>query len=276
MEIGSHAVVGGSGSLGRGVQIGHNAVVEGDFEIAEGCRVDHGALVRGRVRIGAGTWIFPFAAVGTAPEHRAHMGADRSDFARGFGPVTIGSNTHVREFATVDLPLPGGRTAVGSDCYLLAYSHVAHDVVVSDSVTLATQALLGGHSTVGDHAYIGLGAETHPFTRIGRYAIVGMGSTILKDVLPYAVMIGARFTKINRVGMSRGGMGADEMESVQRCYDRFAGIDRAEGPHAEQVREFMRGSKRGLYRPEWADRGEAQAAADAAMRDPSGSGGGRG
>lgn len=257
VEIGRHAVVEGTGRLGSGAQVGHNAVVEGDFEIGEGCRVDHSALVRGRVRIGAGGWIFPFAAVGTAPEHRAHMGASRTDFAGEFGPITIGRGTHIREFATVNQPLPGGRTAIGSDCYVLAYSHVAHDVEVADSVTLATQALLGGHSTVGDHAYVGLGAETHQFTRIGRYAIVGMGSTILRDVLPYAVMIGARFTKINRVGMRRGGMGEDEIESVQRLYDGFAGIDGAEGPHAGQVREFVRGSKRGLYAPEWADVGKA-------------------
>lgn len=129
---------------------------------------------------------------------------------------------------------------------------MAHDVEVSDSVTLATQALPGGHSTVGDHAYVGLGAETHQFTRIGRYAIVGMGGTILKDVLPYAVMIGLRFAKINRVGMRRSGMDEDEIESVQRCYDRFGGIERMEGPHAEHVREFMKVSKRGLYKPEWA------------------------
>lgn len=96
MEIGRHDVVSGAGRLGQGTQIGHGAVVEGDFGIGEGCRVDHSSLVQGQVRIGAGTWIFPFAAVGTAPEHRAHMGAYRPDFAREFGPITIGQNTHAR------------------------------------------------------------------------------------------------------------------------------------------------------------------------------------
>ena len=254
VKVGRNAVVSGRGRLERGSYVGHGAVVEGDFVVGAGSRIDHHALVRGHVRMGSDNWIFPFAAVGTGPEHRAHRDADRGDFARGFGPLAIGSRNHIREFATVNLPMPGGRTEIGSDCYILAYSHVAHDVAVSDSVTLATQALLGGHATVGDHAYVGLGAETHQFTRIGRHAMVGMGSTILKDVPPYAVMIGARFAKINEVGMRRGGMSEAEIGAVQRCYDRFDEIGSGDGPYAEQVRSFMQGSKRGVYRPEWGDR----------------------
>lgn len=254
VEIGRSAVVSGRGRLERGSYVGHGAVVEGDFVVGAGSRIDHHALVRGHVRMGRDNWIFPFAAVGTGPEHRSHMDADRGDFARGFGPLVIGSGNHIREFATVNLPLPGGRTEIGSDCYVLAYSHVAHDVVVSDSVTLATQALLGGHSEVGDHAYVGLGAETHQFTRIGRHAMVGMGSTILKDVPPYALMIGAKFAKINEVGMRRGGMSEAEIDAVRQCYDRFDEIDAGDGgggPYAEQVRSFMKGSKRGVYGPGW-------------------------
>ena len=84
-----------------------------------------------------------------------------------------------------------------------------------------------------------------------------MGSTILKDVLPYAVMIGTRFTKINRTGMRRGAMSEAEMDAVQQCYDRFGEIDRAAGPYAKEVRAFMRGSKRGIYGPQWAAAGRA-------------------
>lgn len=258
VEIGHNAVVCGKGRLEHDSYVGHGAVVEGDFVIGAGSRIDHHALVRGHVRMGSDNWIFPFAAVGTGPEHRSHMNADRSDFARGFGPLKIGSKNHIREFATVNLPTPGGRTEIGSDCYVLAYSHVAHDVMVSDSVTLATQALLGGHATVDDHAYVGLGAETHQFTRIGRHAMIGMGSTILKDVPPYAVMIGTRFVKINEVGMRRGGMSEAEIDAVRRCYDRFDEIGSGDDPYAEQVRSFMQGSKRGVYGPEWICRRNSQ------------------
>ena len=237
VEVGRGAVVSGTGRLERGSYVGHCAVVEGDFVVGAGSRIDHHALVRGRVRMGRDNWIFPFAAVGTGPEHRSHMDADRADFARGFGAARDRLEEPHTRVCDGQPALPGGRTEIGSGCYILAYSHVAHDVSVSDSVTLATQALLGGHSEVGDHAYVGLGAETHQFTRIGRHAMVGMGSTILKDVLPYAVMIGTRFAKINEVGMRRGGMGEAEIGAVRRCYDRFeelGGEGEGGGPYAEQ------------------------------------------
>ena len=187
----------------------------------------------------------------------------------------IGLGNHIREFATVNLPLPGGRTEIGSDCYVLAYAHVAHDVAISGSVTLATQALLGGHSEAGGHAYVGLGAETHQFTRIGRHAMVGMGSTILRDVPSYALMIGARFARINEVGMRRGGMSESEIDEVRRCCDRFDEIVKPTsggGPYAEQVRSFMKGSKRGVSGRGGAAAAEAAAvaatAADSAIPGP--------
>ena len=254
VEIGRHAVVGGSGRLGSGVQIGHNAVVEGDFEIGEGTRIDHHTVVRGRVRLGADNWIYPFCTIGTGPQHSMHLEDVRADPAADVarGEIRIGSGNILREYGTVHLPTVEERTSIGSHCHMLAYSHVAHDCTVGDRVTMANGATLGGHCTVGERANLGLHVSVHPFCRIGRYSMVGMMNPVVKDVLPYALVNRQRFAKINRVGMRRGGMGEDEIESVQRCYDRFAGIDGAEGPHAEQVREFLKGTKRGVYGPAWA------------------------
>lgn len=141
------------------------------------------------------------------------------------------------------------RTSIGSDCHFLAYSHVAHDCSVGDGVTMANGATLGGHSAVGEGANLGLHVSVHPFCRIGRYAMVGMMSPVVKDVLPYALIDRQRFTKINRVGMQRGGMGEGEIRAVEAAYADMERGMHGGGALSEEIRRFAAASERGFYPP---------------------------
>ena len=256
-EIAEGAVLRGSVRVKSGVRIGHGCVVEGDVEIGQGTRIDHHTVVRGRVRLGADNWIYPFCTIGTGPQHSRYLEDIRSDPAEDMprGEICIGSGNILREYTTVHMPAVDERTAIGSRCHMLAYTHVAHDCNVGDGVTMANGATLGGHCTVGERANLGLFVAVHPFCRIGRYSMVGMMNPVVKDVLPYALINRQRFAKVNRVGMQRGGMGEEDARGIEEAYREFGKggpVERggAENVWLREIAEFAAGSKRGYYPPE--------------------------
>ena len=262
-EIAAGSLLRGRIRAGSGVRIGYGCVIEGDVEIGQGTRIDHHTVVRGRVTIGSGNWIYPFCTIGTGPQHALHLediSADpATDPAR--GEIRIGSGNIVREYTTVHLPAVDERTTIGSECHFLAYSHIAHDCSVGDGVVMANGTTLGGHCAVEERANIGLNVSVHPFCRIGRYAMVGMMNPVVKDVLPYALINRQRFARINRVGMQRGGMGEEEIRSVEAAYREFGrgGGDAGRGA-AREIAKFASRSKRGFYPPEGPLRGPGGAA----------------
>lgn len=232
--------------------MGHGCVIDGDVEIGDRTRIDDHCVVRGRVRIGVDNWVYPFCAVGTGPEHRGYMDDPRAYPADGArGEIVIGASNVIREGVTVHLPITAGRTSIGSHCFLLARSHVAHDCAVGDNVTLSTGSTLGGHSRVGNWANLGLYAQVHQHSQIGACSMVAMMMPVVKDVPPYALVNRQEFSRVNDLGMRRAGMSADEIGAVRAAYDGLGQSAAAGGGgrFADEIREFIAGSKRGCYLP---------------------------
>ena len=251
-HIDDSAVVRGDVRLGRGVHVGHGCVIDGDVEIGDRTRIDDHCVVRGRVRMGVDNWVYPFCAIGTGPQHRDRMEDPRADPADGAsGEVVLGAGNVVREGTTVHLPTTTGRTSIGSHCYLLAYSHVAHDCAVGDNVTMANGVTLGGHSRVDSHANLGFHVQVHPHARIGTCSMVAMMMPVVKDVPPYALVNRQAFARVNELGMRRAGMGDGEIVAVQAVYDGLGrpGVGTGDGRFVDEIREFIAGSKRGCYLP---------------------------
>ncbi|MHC4956458.1 MAG: acyl-ACP--UDP-N-acetylglucosamine O-acyltransferase, partial [Planctomycetota bacterium] len=145
-EIGPYSVVGPDVKLGPGVSIGPNSVITGWTELEEGVRV------------------WPFAAVGHAPQDLGYKGA------RSF--VRVGARTQLREGVTVHRGTgEDSWTVIGADCLMMNNAHVAHNCTVGDSVILASGVLLAGHVSVGDRAFISGNAAVHQFCRVGRLAM---------------------------------------------------------------------------------------------------------
>lgn len=130
--------------------------------------------------------------------------------------VVIGDRTTVREFVTVH----GGMespTVIGNDVYIMAHSHVGHDARISDGVTLATRATIGGHCYIHEGANIGLSATVHQRVTVGAYAMIGMGSAVIRDVPPFTKWAGVPAKQIgyNRIGMERAGFTAEQIAEVE-------------------------------------------------------------
>ena len=84
-------------------------------------------------------------------------------------------------------------------------SHVAHDCHIGNNVVIANNVPLGGHVTIEDSVVIGGNSAVQQFTRIGRLAMIGGMTGVLRDVIPFGLSFGNRnyLRGINLIGLKR-------------------------------------------------------------------------
>ncbi|HMP71982.1 MAG TPA: acyl-ACP--UDP-N-acetylglucosamine O-acyltransferase [Kiritimatiellia bacterium] len=254
MSIHPTAVVDPGAKLGAGVVVGPYAVIEGDVEVGEKTRIGPHVVIHPHTRIGKGCEIHAHAVVGDTPQDLV------------FKPVTsfveIGDDCVIREAVTIHRGTKGGtKTVVGRGCYLMANSHLAHNVELGEKVILANGVLLAGYVVVGDGAFLSGNCVVHQFVRIGRLAMLGGLSAIGKDVPPFCMTRSGDVNLIvglNVVGLRRAGFAPEQRKEVRRAFDLLyrSGLNVSqalkkmkaeftEGP-ALEVLEFVEGSERGI------------------------------
>lgn len=253
MAIAHNANVGRLARLGRNVTIGPYSVVEDHAEIGDGCVLGPHVVVCGSARLGAGCRIHAGAIIGDLPQD-FHASGDASF-------VEVGEGTTIREHVTVHRSsTSGGVTRIGRKCLLMAGSHVGHDAVVGDEVTLVNHVLIGGHARIGDRAVLGGGAMVHQFTRVGRLAMMSGASAVQMDVPPFCMTCAVTVNTImslNVVGLRRAGISPDDRQILQKAFrvlyrtglntkQAMAVLEAEPSPLVRELVEFVRGSKRGI------------------------------
>jgi len=238
-EIGPYAVIGPAVKMGPRNVVGAHAVVDGD------------------TTLGADNRLFSHAAVGFAPQDLKYRGEPTR--------LEMGDRNVVREFATVHLGTVGGGgvTRIGSQCLLMATSHVAHDVHLGDRCIVATFCALAGHVEAEDGVIFGGVTAVQQFTRVGRLAYVGGLTGVNMDVVPYVMVSGARgeVVGINQVGLQRAGYTEEQVGRIKDAYrivfrsklplaEAVAQLKAEMGQHAEiaHLVKFIESSERGLLR----------------------------
>ncbi len=260
MAISPLAQVDPKAELASDVEVGPFCFVGPDVVIGRGTVLHPGATVVGRTRLGERNVLFPHVSIGTPPQDISYHDEPTE--------TTIGDGNVFRECVTVHrgTKKDAGVTRVGSACYLMACSHVAHDSVLGDGIIFGNNVLIGGHVWIESGVNINGGAAVHPFTTVGRLAYIGGLSRIVQDVPPFMIVEGhpSRVRGVNAVGMRRAGIPEEVAESVGRAYRRIYRYGRPRGEvldemgredgWPEEVRylcEFLRRSadgKHGRYR----------------------------
>jgi UDP-N-acetylglucosamine acyltransferase len=251
------AIIDPEAKLGEGTRVGAFSVIEGPVHIGRDCEIQQHVVIRGHVRLGDRVRVFPGAVIGGEPQHLKYKGEATS--------VEIGDRVTLREGVTVNrgTSFGLGTTRVGSDSFIMAYAHIAHDCIVGKSVILANGTLLAGHAEVGDFVTMGGLCGAAQFCRVGAYSYVGGGTMIRKDLAPYLLAKGNEIevAGINAVGLSRQGFSPDSLRRLKSLYKLFfvegitvsQAIERATVELAgfEEVRfflDFVKGSKMGIHR----------------------------
>lgn len=207
------AIVHPSAAVAPDVEIGPFCIVGENVSIGERTVLQANVVLNGWTEIGSDCVIYPFATIGAASQDRKYAG-ERS-YTR------VGNRTVLREYVSIQRATGSESvTAVGEDCLLLAYVHIAHNCIIGNGVTMSNLAQLAGHVEIGDYALLGGMSGVHQFTRVGRYAMVGGMSKINKDLPPFFLVEGnpARPYGLNSVGLRRAGFSADERNEIKRFY----------------------------------------------------------
>lgn len=226
-EIAPLASVAETAELGEDVYVGPFCVVGPHVSLGRGTRLENNVTVTGHTTLGAFNRIYPGAVIGAEPQDLSYRGSPTR--------LILGDRNVIREGVTINRATEkeDGLTVVGSDCYFMANSHVAHDCRIGDRVIMANGTLLGGHVHVGHDAVLSGAIAVHHFASIGCYSFVGGMSRVLHDVPPYMVADGspARPRCVNLVGLRRHDFPTDVIEALSEAhriiYRARVGLDHA-------------------------------------------------
>lgn len=197
--IHNSSVIDKKAKIGKDVKIGPFCNIGSEVQIEDGVELISNVHIEGNTKIGKLTKIFPFACIGTPPQDKKYQGEKNS--------LDIGESNIIREYVTINPGTKGGgeKTVIGNNCLFMISSHIAHDCHIGNNVVIANNVPLGGHVTIEDSVVIGGNSAVQQFTRIGRLAMIGGMTGVLKDVIPFGLSLGNRnyLRGINLIGLKR-------------------------------------------------------------------------
>ena len=255
-QISPLAVVHPEAQIGANVQIDPFVVVEKDVVIGDNTHLFPHSVILDGARIGKNCKVCPGAVVAGIPQALKFTGETTT--------AEIGDTTTLRESVTVNRGTASkGKTVVGNNCLIMAYSHVAHDCVLKNNIIVGNASQVAGEVEVDDFAIISGGTLVHQFSRISKHVMIQGGSRIGKDIPPYT-LIGRDpivYCGINIVGLRRRGFTNQQVYLIQDIYrtlytrglnnsDALKAIETEYEPSEERdlILNFIKASKRGIVR----------------------------
>lgn len=258
-QIHPTAIVDPAAQLDEGVTVGPYALIGPAVKIGAGTVIGPHCVIEGRTTIGRDNHFHSHSSIGCMPQDMSHRGeltelqiGDRNTV---FQYCTFSTGTHKEQ----------GVTRVGSDNWVMAYVHLAHDVVLGNHCVLANGATLAGHVHVGDWAVIGGLTGVHQFVHIGAHAMIGFQAHVSQDVAPYMTVDGNPLAvrAVNLTGLKRRDFTPARIGVIRQMHKLLfrqsltleqarSEIEALKGQGGDEdvqlMLEFLAGSKRGLVR----------------------------
>ncbi|EHR71745.1 acyl-(acyl-carrier-protein)--UDP-N-acetylglucosamine O-acyltransferase [Burkholderiales bacterium JOSHI_001] len=253
------ALVDPSAELADTVTVGPYAVIGPQVRVGEGTRIGAHCVIEGRTTIGRDNHFYQFSSIGAMPQDISHDGSITA--------LEIGDRNTVREFCTLNTGTfkEQGVTRIGSDNWIMAYVHIAHDVRLGNHTILANGVTMAGHVHVDDWAVVGGLSGLHQFTHVGAHAMVGFQAHVAQDVAPYMTVDGQPLATraVNLVGLKRRHFSDERLKVIRQMHKlifresltleqaktRIAELRGQGGDDDVQVMlDFLADAKRGLVR----------------------------
>ena len=242
--------------IGENVTVDPFAVIEKDVIIGDNCHIFSHTTILNGARIGSDCQIFPGAVIAGIPQDLKFKGEEST--------AEIGNRTTIRECVTINRgTVSKGKTIVGNDCLIMAYSHIAHDCVLNDHIIIGNASQVAGEVKIDDFAIVSGGALVHQFVRISKHVMIQGGSRVGKDIPPYT-LIGREpitYCGINIVGLRRRGFTNQQVYLIQDIYRTLytRGLNNTEaikaieteyesGEERNLILNFIKSSDRGIVR----------------------------
>lgn len=250
------AIVDKKAEIAADVEIGPYSIVEEGARIGSGTRLGSHVVIQGNTTIGTNCSISPFASIGGPPQ----------DIGYKYEPTTVvlGDNNTIKEYVTINRGTTkgGGVTEVGSNNFIMAYAHIAHDCKVGSNIIMANGATLAGHVEISDSVIFSGLCAVHQFCKVGKYAFISGITGVPKDVPPFMIAAGSRaeLYGLNVVGLERHGFTKEEISQLKKAYRILFRSslplttslkviqEELKGEHIDELINFIQSSKRGICR----------------------------
>ncbi len=256
-QIDPKAHIDSTAEIADDVSIGPFSMIGPGVQIDSGTRIASNVVIQGPTRIGKNNTIHPFGSIGGDPQDLTYRGEPTR--------LEIGDNNTIYEFVTFNRGTlkEEGLTRIGSNNFIMAYVHIAHDCKIGNHTVLANNTTFAGHVTVEDYALCGGMTAVHQFCRLGSYCYIGHGGAVVKDVPPYVMVSDypIRPRGVNKIGLERQGFSAEQIKriregfrliyradlSLEEARERL--LDLAPGdPDIQRYIDFIDNSKRSIVR----------------------------
>jgi len=193
------AIINSKAKISTNVEIGPYATIGPNVEIGENTLIQSHVNIAGNTTIGKGNKLYSFASIGSDPQDLKYKGEETT--------LLIGDNNTIREHVTINTGTVqgGGLTKIGNNNLIMIGAHIAHDCIIGNNIVMANNTAIAGHAEIEDFVIIGAKCGVQQFTRIGKRAMIGGMTGVLRDVIPYGLSTGNRnyLNGINVVGLRR-------------------------------------------------------------------------
>ena len=242
--------------IGKNVTISPFVTIDKNVIIGDDTYIYPNVVILSGSRVGKNCRIFPGAVISGLPQDLKFQGEETT--------CEVGDSTTIRECVTINRGTASkGKTIVGSNCLLMAYSHIAHDCIIKDYVIVGNATQLAGEVEVDDYAILSGGTLVHQFCRIGKHVMIQGGSRMSKDIPPY-IIAGREpisYCGVNIIGLRRRGFSNDQISSIQEIYRalyqsglnhseaiKYIEINILDSDEKKEIVTFIGSSQRGIIR----------------------------
>lgn len=242
--------------IAKNVVIEPFTTIDKNVEIGEGTWIGSNVTIMEGARIGKNCSIFPGSVISAVPQDLKFNGESST--------AEIGDNTTVRECVTINRGTSSrGKTSIGKNCLIMAYSHIAHDCIVGNNCIFSNNSTLAGHITIGDHVILAGMTAVHQFCSIGSHSFVAGGSLVRKDIPPFvkAAREPISYVGINSIGLRRRGFSSAKIREIQniyrilyqKTYNNTQAVEIIEAEvevskERDEILQFIRDSQRGIMK----------------------------
>lgn len=208
------AIIDPNARLAEDVEVGPYSIIGANVEIGKGTVIGPHVVIKGPTIIGEDNKILQFSSIGEDPQDKKYSNEPTE--------LVIGDRNLIRESCTINRGTVqgGGITKIGSDNWIMAYVHIAHDCIIGNNTIFANGTTFAGHVTVEDHVILGGFSLIHQFVVLGKHCFTAINTVVLKDIPPYVMTSGhpAKPHGLNSEGLKRHGYDPLVIKEIKNAY----------------------------------------------------------
>ena len=249
------AIIENGANIHPSVKIGPYSIINKNVSIDENTTIGSHVVIDGVTSIGKNNNIFSHNSIGQAPQDKKYNNEETR--------LKIGDSNTIREFCTINTGTAqdNGITQIGSNNWIMAYVHIAHDCVVADNVIMANNSSLAGHVVVGEFAILGGFTLVHQFCKIGSHIMSAVGTKVFKDIPDFLMVHGEKASPsgLNIEGLKRRNFSSEDIDELKKAYkiiyrenntvdEALEILGQSNNKHIIKLFKFIKSSQRGIVR----------------------------